>query len=173
MKHRPAFKQCKIHEPARLIAGSGLQQTWQQRRAHMAHFAGDRVFQHGRVRSAAKEFSRGFVDKAIGDAFVVSQRRGRAARDLFALLDWCQDLFRNACFHPWQRLAFEFGQGRHAGHLFDQIRLTQNIRTPAWHMGHIALKHKAQRFKRSALLFGRNGHADQRLYTICIQAICT
>jgi hypothetical protein len=42
-------------KPARLIARGGLQQARQQRGAHMAHLAADRVFQRVASSPPAKE----------------------------------------------------------------------------------------------------------------------
>ena len=48
------LEQGQIHHAARLIAGSSLQQAWQQGGAHMAHLGRDGVFQHRRIRAAAE-----------------------------------------------------------------------------------------------------------------------
>ncbi len=48
------LEQGQIHHAARLIAGSGLQEAWQQGGAHMAHLGGDGVFQHRGIRAAVE-----------------------------------------------------------------------------------------------------------------------
>ena len=124
------FEQGHIHEAARLIAGRSPQEAGQQVGAHMRQFAGNRVFQHRCVIAAAEQAGRVFIDKAVGDTFVIPQRRHRPAGRLLALLAGGQDRLWYACIHARHRFALEFGQGRDARDFLDQISLAQHVGAP-------------------------------------------
>ena len=124
------LEQGHIHETARLIAGRGPQQTGQQVGAHMRQFAGNRVLQHRRIITAAKKCRGLRIDKAIGDTFIIAQRRHGPARRLLALLACGQDRFWHTGIHARHRLALQFGQGRDARDLFDQIGVALHIGAP-------------------------------------------
>ena len=103
------FEQRQIRKAARLVTRRGLQQTGQQRRAHVAHFRRNRVRQHGCIITTAKQCGRGLVDKAVGDAFVVTQRSSGPAACLLTLLQRRQDRLGNARIDACQRFALKLG----------------------------------------------------------------
>mmetsp|Transcript_27847 Transcript_27847/g.51987 ORF Transcript_27847/g.51987 Transcript_27847/m.51987 type:complete len:280 (+) Transcript_27847:645-1484(+) len=171
MEHCATFKQRHVHETARLIAGCRLQETWQKGGTHVAHLAGDRVFQLGCIATSAKQLSRSFVDEAVRHTFVVAQCRRRAACDLFTFLHRRQDLFRNTSGSARQWLALELGQRRDTRHFFHQIGRATHIWAPAWDVCHVAFDGEAKCFQRGHLSFGRDFHADERLHTVGVQLI--
>ena len=146
MEGRPKFKQSKVHETTRLIACRRLQQAWQKRGAHVAHFRTDRVFQSAGIITTIKKRSRFLIDEAVGHTFVVTERRhGAPCRD-FAVLHGCQNGLGHTC-RAFHRDALEFGQGGDTGNFFNQIGLSQNVRAPGWHMRHVTFHTEAKRFQ--------------------------
>ena len=173
MEGRAHFEQCQIHHPARLIARCGLQQTGQQRRAQVAHLRGDRVLQHGCIIATAKHLGRGRIDKAIGDAFIVAQRRNPVPQSGFTGLHRGQDRLGNARVYAGQRLANKVGQGGNARHLFHKVGFSEHVTAPAGHMGHIPLKVEAQRLQGGPLCGFGDVHADKALHPLRIKPVRT
>ena len=163
--------QRKVHEPARLIARRGAQQARQKVRAQMAHLGRNRVVHPHRIGAAAKELGRRLIDEAVGDAFIIPQRRNRAAGRAFAHLQRRQDRARHARHHPAQGLACQLGQAGHTRHLFHQIRLAQHIGPPRRRGGHIAVQREPQRGQRLALFGLGDVHADKADHPRRVQLI--
>ena len=104
------LEQRHVREAPRLIAGRGLQQGGQQRRAHMAHVIADRVFQTGVIGAATKQRGRRLIDKAVGHTFVVAQCGAGAARDGLAALHRRQDGLGHAGRQARQGAPFKLGE---------------------------------------------------------------
>ena len=121
----------QIVEAARLVAGGGAQQAGEKRGAHVAHLGADRVLEPCRLSSAAEQTRRLGVDEAVGDAFVVAGRRDAATDGTLAGLRRGQDRAGDAG-GAGQRFAFELGERRDPGDLFDEIGLALDVGAPGW-----------------------------------------
>ena len=170
-EHRADLEQRKVHEPARLIACRGGQQTGQQVGAQMRHFRADRVLDPHRRLAAAEQPRGALVDEAVGHALVVAERRRGPPRRTLPALEGRQHRLRHAGARTRQRLALEPAQRGDAGDLFDQVGLALHVRAPRGHRRHIAVEHEPQRLQRPALLVLGDVHPHQPLRPRRVQPV--
>ena len=164
MEDRADFEQAHVHEAARLVPGRRLKQAGQKVGAHVAHFRGNRVFEHRRRGSAVEQGRAGLVDEGVGHAFVVAERGAGPAGGLFAALHRRHHRARHAIGEARQRPAFELGERGDTRDLLDQIGLAGHIGAPAGHLGQIAFQTEAEAGQRLALFAFGDVHADKALH---------